>query len=645
MKYSDGKPYKTVALCLAKYNGIDQTELIKSLYSVCLERNMKLFVFASSTDFIQIIGTESEMQVYNLLEPEKFDAVVLMSDTIKSEMVLESIVRRCLRSRTPCISLIQRIEGCINIDFDFSDSFESVVRHVIGEHEVNDVNFIAGIKGNPFSDERLNVFRRVMAEYDLPVEEDRIGYGNFWETPTVEVMQRFLSSGKNIDAIICANDFMAIQACEQLRLAGIRVPEDVIVSGFDGIEMEKYHYPRLTTAFHDTNEICEKVADIIEDSCNGISVSKEYHIKCKFRKGQSCGCVSPDYIPGGNVRKFGHNTYEAYKHLRRLEGNIEVLYGKYPTLTMAPSLADTWGEFEYMFQRFFPGADMNMLINDDFVKDDLAIWPSLSPFVETGRSNYYTDEMRLTMLLFDGQFKNGLSMERRNLAYNLDDMLNKDGCMLFVPLNCQSSAVGYVAARINPQEFDFFLFLVYINNIISVFDSHKSRLDQQTLFSIDQLTRLLNRKGFYLYMNKRVLSAIENKIPVSVISVDLNGLKGINDTYGHKEGDFALSKIGEFLGEVVGEKGVATRFGGDEFAAAFVGDDALEKARDVAAEMNGMLEEFNATGEKKYQILMSYGIAGNVLEDASMFERLFMEADKKLYRMKEAFKKEHPEMY
>ena len=66
------------------------------------------------------------------------------------------------------------------------------------------------MRENYFSEERLGIFRKVLTENNIPIEEDRIDYGGFWEGPTTAVMDKFLSSGKPIDCIISANDLMAM---------------------------------------------------------------------------------------------------------------------------------------------------------------------------------------------------------------------------------------------------------------------------------------------------------------------------------------------------------------------------------------------------------------------------------------------------
>lgn len=637
MKYSQGTDTKAIAVCLAKYNGIEQVEFMEAFKKACDKRNYRIFVFSASVDFISDPVYPAEEQIYELMDPKCYDAVVIMSETFKVEGMAASIAKRVVKSGTLCFSFNEVLEGCVTIRFGFENAFEMVVRHMIEHHKVKNVNFIAGNKGNPFSENRLSVFRKVCAENGIEVEEDRIGYGDFWEIPTSKVMDTFLSSGKKIDAIICANDFMAMEACKKLREAGINVPEDILVSGFDGTELEKYHYPRLATAFYDVDDAAEKIAEVIENSSTGIETEKTYDISCKFREGQSCGCIDPNLIVDG-VKIAGVNSFKAHRHVRDLEANMGLMYEKVPKLGSAEKLFDIWGDLYYLKTRFFK-ADLTLLINDDFLKEDLELWPSLRPSDGTDIHNYYTEDMRIAMKIRNDSFTNGGEIKRADLLPDLSELLNKDVITIFFPVHVQKSTVGYGACSFDPNEgMDYFLLLAYVNNLCQILEVHKSRLDQQNLYSTDQLTKLLNRKGFYRHMEEQMEAAVLSKKPVCVISIDMNGLKHINDTYGHKEGDFSLAKIGESLEGVVGEMGVCTRFGGDEFAIAFSGEEAEAKGNMVMSEISKRLSAFNELDKKPYLLSVSMGLACHVPENVNDLERFLMEADKKMYKNKIEYK-------
>ena len=148
----------------------------------------------------------------------------------------------------PVFSVDGTVGGCYNMVMDYHDGFEQIVRHVVVGHGCRKVDMIAGFKGHPLSEERIQVYKKVLQENGIPFDEGRLWYGDFWDRPTRAAMKKLLEAGKELpDAIVCANDAMAVTVCSELNARGIRVPEDIIVTGFDGTKDGKYHFPVLST--------------------------------------------------------------------------------------------------------------------------------------------------------------------------------------------------------------------------------------------------------------------------------------------------------------------------------------------------------------------------------------------------------------
>ena len=155
----------------------------------------------------------------------------------------------------------------------YRKGFEKIVRHVVEDHGARHVNMIAGFKNNSFSDNRIRIYQQVLEENGIPFEEERLGYGDFWDRPTRNVVKRFLASNDpRPDAIICANDAMAITTCSLLKEEGYRVPEDIIVTGFDGIQTGKYYTPMLATCEPDYQKSLEFIFQEMEQALREVGV-------------------------------------------------------------------------------------------------------------------------------------------------------------------------------------------------------------------------------------------------------------------------------------------------------------------------------------------------------------------------------------
>lgn len=154
------------------------------------------------------------------------DILILMPETIKSNWVCDTIIRYAQAAEVPVIILDGKYNNCTNITYDYGDSLEKVIEHVITVHNCDDLFFMAGIKGNSFSDERIEAFKTVLSRHNIAFDEKTmLGYGDFWETPTENVINTMIASGRKLpQAVICANDSMAIAAMKTFEAHGIKCP-------------------------------------------------------------------------------------------------------------------------------------------------------------------------------------------------------------------------------------------------------------------------------------------------------------------------------------------------------------------------------------------------------------------------------------
>ncbi|MEM9191640.1 MAG: GGDEF domain-containing protein [Myxococcota bacterium] len=164
------------------------------------------------------------------------------------------------------------------------------------------------------------------------------------------------------------------------------------------------------------------------------------------------------------------------------------------------------------------------------------------------------------------------------------------------------------------------------------FDEFVSRL-----VSIDDLTGLYLRRRFDQELKELLAVARLNQQPVALLVMDLDGVKGINDQHGHRFGAYTISDAGRVIGRVIGRRGFACRWGGDEFLAALKRTDREGGCR-VAEEILSAIGDhaFENDGVQLHPGI-SIGVAG-FPEDAEDQGRLFDAADAALYRAKRSGK-------
>ncbi len=154
----------------------------------------------------------------------------------------------------------------------------------------------------------------------------------------------------------------------------------------------------------------------------------------------------------------------------------------------------------------------------------------------------------------------------------------------------------------------------------------------ESLAKTDELTGLLNRRGFYDAVRRELQTSARHQETGVLAYIDLDDFKPINDTLGHAAGDEVLRVVGRQLGTNIRATDFAARLGGDEFAVLFVRADHIP-ARDRA---RAMLEELNSLRvswkRQKLQVHASMGLANYTGDTA--FEELLAQSDRAMYREK-----------
>ena len=122
----------------------------------------------------------------------------------------------------------------------------------------------------------------------------------------------------------------------------------------------------------------------------------------------------------------------------------------------------------------------------------------------------------------------------------------------------------------------------------------------------DQMTELYNRRGFITMAEQQIRTATRARRAMLLTFVDCDGLKGINDTLGHEEGDRALIDTANVLRQTFRESDIIARLGGDEFAVLSI-DAADGNPEELLKRLAQNIHAFNATGARPYGLSMSWG--------------------------------------
>ena len=552
---------------------------------------------------------KAEASVYDLIPYEQTDAVIIMDEKIKSREVVQHIIDECHARGVPSIVIDGDYEDVSVVKFDYAKGFEPVVRHVIEDHKVKKPHFMAG----KYSNERIEIFKKVIAENGIPFRDDMISYGDFWSLPCREATEKLLQREELPDAIICANDIMAINVCDVLQLAGISVPDQVRVSGFDGIDEAFLTRPGITTAICDSHDLAVAVMDAITDVMDGAGNVEKWVVP-SFVANESCGCEHMDL---NSLSKIHDMNNRFYHH----QDDLHIMHN----LTAVMMCSQTMEECAQHIRNSLATRMCCVVENGVF---DVKHNYFLSDSVSVGKSMVY-NSMEPTNEI--------VPYDKASVAAYMEQIVEAGYPVIFNALEYMGKSVGYVIYM--TEEYDLIEWSRFPNitnclgmglgGFITLRYQDYLREKIRRLYQKDALTGIYNRLAFLNRVEEMKTDGKYDGQQVTIIMADLNGLKQINDNYGHTAGDQAIATVAKALADNCPETSICVRFGGDEMLAFFFGD---VRATDFVDRMQKTL----AKESMKYvfSISASYGFSSATWSEDLDLDHLIAKADEEMYKMK-----------
>lgn len=235
--------------------------------------------------------------VHHLIDPERLDGLVLVQ-WWPSRQVFETFYNRYYRP-LPVVNLHRNYEGYPGVTVDNYQSMMAMLRHLIEVHGYRRLAFIAGPPDNPSADTRYAAYVAALAEYNIPLDENLVLPGDFSSPAGVNAVrilldERGMQPVRDFQAIVAANDYMALTALEELHRREVRVPLDVALVGFDDVGEGAYTMPSVTTVRMPNFAMGRMATQTLLTVIKGQPVDDYVMVPSELVLRQSCGCfVSP----------------------------------------------------------------------------------------------------------------------------------------------------------------------------------------------------------------------------------------------------------------------------------------------------------------------------------------------------------------
>ena len=623
---------KTIGIILFDITGYYQQQLVHTLSKTASKHGYNLLTFSAFT----IYGSDTknaagEYNILHLIPYEQLDAPIVCHDTFNSNEAVEELWKLVTeRCQAPIISIRKKVNGCYNILVEDTDAIPAFVRHFHDVHHFDRIAFMSGPYNHPDAISRLEKYKEAMAELGLDCPEEYIFEGNFWKDCALDASKHFMSLKKRPQAIVCANDYMALSLCKELTLQGYSVPQDIAISGFDDVRDARANVPPLTTCYVSVSDMAKKAMETIDTLLNGKEAPACTFVPTKIIIRNSCGCESSTMKDLSLSRMYevefmeqlinqnAHNTFVSIS-LENMTSAEDI--GDYLRLEDVPGIARDFylclgihGNGAYpQVKKKAPG----------FAKRSHSIY-SLRDLNPIATSSFETKKL--------------LPPE----AIREEPM-----AVFFFPIHYLEYNFGYVAATSNGEEAQDTLFHSWLSLIGNTLENSRIRAKNQALleklnmlYHEDFLTKLYNRRGFEQFSEEEFSEAKKHNIKTMTLSIDMDNLKYINDVYGHSHGDLALQTIADAMRQACSGCEICARIGGDEFAV-FGYDYSEDKAKQYTENFLQYLKDFNADSSLPYCVNASFGYT---ISDPSLSisrEQYMKASDDLLYQNKRKRKEKY----
>ena len=648
-----------IGLQISSIDGGYKIEVFDAIKTYCEETNTDLIVFPggsrNSGHFLY-----QQTSIYRHINKNNIDSLIVTSSSLlKQDQKFQEQEKSPQAVPVLCMSEDSKVMPCITSEF--KKAYRELITHMVTIHKCKKFNIITGPYNNKASTERLRLCLETLAKYNIEVDPARIYGGTFEDDSGYFGMKYFAEKGLlPVDCVISLNDNMCLGVIQYALDNNIKIPQDLKVLGFDDIPRSSHIDFTITTVTQNLWSMSKQAVDSARLLAQGKEIPRKQYVPCSVRFRQSCGCVDyndykTDYVNAEKMVSFEQNSYRklgikyyslehdvfalrtfltnlnsvqtidrAIQHVKlampylRVKSCAVVLYERRITLKNndlfeLPSRASLVCAYEEGIS-----VQANAQQRDNVDEDDVTEYITFNPSEQILPSGTFSDRRRMIIV-------NALFYKQNQFGYVVYEPGNLHPCLydtLFTQLSTTlNSAIVFTEKNSAEKK---------LGTLLKSLESTNTELTG--ISQTDELTGLYNRRALMNIGQHSIDLAIEMKRYGIVVYADMDGLKAINDTYGHNAGDAAITAMAQILKQVFRGQDVIARIGGDEFVvvASGINTSFLTKIRE---RLNQAQSEWNSDSKYKFKISISIG-AIDFDEKNHNLEKLLSLADKEMYKEK-----------
>lgn len=532
---------------------------------------------------------KGEINILNMINFSLLDGIIFVPDSFSTDeyrfSINEVLKKRCT---VPVVCIGLDFPSYPSVALSESQDMASVVRHLINVHNCRKIYCLTGNEQLKTAQARLDGYKVAMTEAGIEYSDDDIFFGDFWHNSAEELGEKIVVGQiPTPDAVVCANDVMAISLCDTLIAGGISVPGKVLVTGYDGTWETGSHKPRITTfrtswKLLGQRTMC-RLFEIMTGSACELCPCEEGTVIAR----ESCGCCSTE-----NDRPTPDITYQIMED-NYLDSNFSV---KLFSTTNLNEFAHALCELTYVFmdQVYYEKESYCLCLCED--------WDCFD-----------TDEFRTEGYSENMIFANALEEKPLFPAKDMfppDTIPKGPSVSFFTPVHFQDQCFGYAIHT--------------IDGIADGFNLHYLRFCREVniglsfLYAQNKLKSLAYRKylsetrdtltGFYNFsLFEKTWQETAEKARIYgestfLVSIVINSLRQISETYGTEESEKLVSGFSSMLMGCCSSGEICFRENEDSFIVIGIRREGSDRHERFVNALNEKIEQFNQSSAKPYKL-------------------------------------------
>ncbi len=357
------------------------SEISNSVIAGVLERigdeDIMLHIFNAYDDLMETEFFRKGREIYSLPNPDLYDGLIIALSTVDSVKYVDKIAGQFHDRNKPAVGIDRHAPNAMFCGLDNYRSMYQLMEHMVTIHDCRTFNYLGGPEENEENMDRYRAFCDCLEAHNIKYEKRRVLHKDFLKYGGIDAYHEWKERGIHMaDAVICANDFMALGYVAEAIKDGIDIPDYMKVTGFDNIAEADRFSPSITSVNRNWKSLGFESMDMLLEALEGNSEYDTRFVEGRVIFNESCGCdlmrdMVRDYNKLLALSKADADTSRRQSYSRQLLLNSKSLEEYEKALAKCRELLDMPDVAVCLNKSFFEG-DPDM--NTEGFDDDITVY-------------------------------------------------------------------------------------------------------------------------------------------------------------------------------------------------------------------------------------------------------------------------------